>query len=145
VVVKDSGVFGEDGDSALALEVIGVHDALGVVFVGTEGAALVQHGVNERGLSVVNVRDDGDITNSRSQNVEILSRMSVGEAKPEGSFERKAGTLRLVYSLHEFWAKFRAESQVSKLPRGFRGFEREDAPSCATRCCQPSGRAVEVC
>ena len=35
--------------------------------VGAEGAALVEHGVHQRGLAVVDVRDDGDIANTRTQ------------------------------------------------------------------------------
>ena len=32
--------------------------------VGAEGAALVQHGVHQSGLAVVDVRDDGDIADT---------------------------------------------------------------------------------
>ena len=60
-VVVDGGVLGEDGDAALAFEVVRVHDALGHLLVGAEGAGLAQHGVDERGLAVVDVGDDGDI------------------------------------------------------------------------------------
>ena len=63
-VVADAGGLGEDGDAALALQVVGVHDALDDVFVGAEDAALVEHGVHERGLAVVDVRDDGDVANA---------------------------------------------------------------------------------
>ena len=62
--VADAGVLGEDRDTALALEVIGVHDPLGDVFVGTEDPALAQHRVHERRLSVIHVRDDCDVANS---------------------------------------------------------------------------------
>ena len=61
VVVVDRGVLGEDGDAALFFEVVGVHDALGDGFVGAEGAGLAEHGVDERGLAVVDVGDDGDV------------------------------------------------------------------------------------
>ena len=37
------------------------------VFVGAKGAALLQHGVDQRRLAVVNVRDDGDIANAYTQ------------------------------------------------------------------------------
>ena len=39
-----------------------------MVLVGAEGAALLQHGVHQRGLAVVHVRDDGDVANARTQN-----------------------------------------------------------------------------
>ena len=57
----DGRVLGEDGDAALFFEVVGVHDALGDGLIGAEGAGLTQHGVDERGLAVIDVRDDGDV------------------------------------------------------------------------------------
>ena len=64
VVIEDGGVLRQNGDAALALQFVGVHDALDVVLVGAKGAALLQHGVDQRGLAVVDVRDDGDIANA---------------------------------------------------------------------------------
>src|SRR5713226_3028354 len=63
VVEKERGVFGEDGDAALALEVVGIHDALDEGFVGAEDAGLTEHGVDEGGFAVVDVGDDGDVAN----------------------------------------------------------------------------------
>jgi hypothetical protein len=34
------------------------------MFIGAERAALLQHSVDQRGLAVVDVCDDGDITNA---------------------------------------------------------------------------------
>ncbi len=67
-MVEDGGVLGQDGDAALALQLVGVHHALDVGLVGAEDAALVQHGVDQRGLAVVDVRDDGDVAKTRAQN-----------------------------------------------------------------------------
>ena len=67
VVVEDGGVLGEDGDAALALQFVRIHDALDEVLVGAKCAALLQHGVDQRGLAVVDVGDDGDIANGGSQ------------------------------------------------------------------------------
>ena len=67
VVVKHGGVLGEDGDAALAFEIVGVHDAVHQLLVGAKYAALAQHGVNQRGLSVIDVGDDGDVANSLVQ------------------------------------------------------------------------------
>ena len=61
----NAGGLGEDGDAALALEVVGVHDALGDFFIGAEDAALTEHGVDQRGLAVVDVSDDRDISEKR--------------------------------------------------------------------------------
>src|SRR6202012_416405 len=56
------GVLGQDGDALFPLQVAGVHDPLGHVGVGPERAGLPQHRVDQRGLAVVDVRDDGDVT-----------------------------------------------------------------------------------
>ena len=58
----DGGVLGEDGDAALAFEVVGIHDALDDLLVLAEGVRLAQQAVHEGGLAVVNVGDDGDVT-----------------------------------------------------------------------------------
>ena len=63
VVVEDGGVLGQDSDATLALQLVGIHHPLGHYFVGAEGARLAEHGVNQRGLAVVNVSDDGDVAN----------------------------------------------------------------------------------
>ena len=60
-LVPDARVLGEDRDALLALEVVGVHDALVDVLVLAEGAGLPQHGVDEGRLAVVDVGDDGDV------------------------------------------------------------------------------------
>ena len=59
--VADGRVLGHDGDALLALEVHRVHDALGDLLVVAEGAALPQQLVDEGGLAVVDVGDDGDV------------------------------------------------------------------------------------
>jgi hypothetical protein len=61
-VIVDGGVLGEDGDAALALEVVGVHDALGDVLVRGERARLVQELVDQRRLAVIDVGDDREIS-----------------------------------------------------------------------------------
>ena len=59
--VVDRAVLGEDRDSALALEVVGIHHPLGHLLVLAEGAGLLQQLVDQRRLAVVDVRDDGDV------------------------------------------------------------------------------------
>jgi hypothetical protein len=58
----DGGVLGQDRDAALALELVAVHHAVGHLLIGAEGAALPQQRVHERGLAVVDVRDDRQVT-----------------------------------------------------------------------------------
>ena len=59
--IADGGVLGEDGDPALFLEVVRVHDALVHLLVGAHGAGLAEEGVDERGFPVVDVGDDGNV------------------------------------------------------------------------------------
>ena len=61
--VVDGGVLGQDGDAALALEVVRVHDALGDRWFVAERPRLAKHGVDEGRLAVVDVGDDGDVAN----------------------------------------------------------------------------------
>jgi len=63
VVPHERGVLRQDRDALLALEIARVHDALGNFLVGTEGAGLVQHCVDEGGLAVVDVGDDRQVAN----------------------------------------------------------------------------------
>ena len=65
VAVVDGGVLGQDGDAALALELVAVHGPLGHPLVGAEDAGLPEHGVDQRGLAVVDVGDDGDVAAER--------------------------------------------------------------------------------
>ncbi len=60
--VVDGRVLGHDGDALLALEVDRVHHPLGHVLVLVEDAALPQHRVHQRGLAMVDVGDDGEVT-----------------------------------------------------------------------------------
>ena len=65
IVVVNGGVLREDGDAALALELVAVHRALGDAFVGAKDAALMEQRVDQRGLAVIDVGNDGDIAAQR--------------------------------------------------------------------------------
>ena len=56
-------IFRQDGDAALALQFVLVHHATRHILVLTEDAALMQHGIDQRGFSVINVRNDRDVSN----------------------------------------------------------------------------------
>jgi hypothetical protein len=58
----DGAVLREDGDPALLFQVVGVHDPLGDGLVRGEGAGLTEQLVDEGGLAVVNVGDNGDVS-----------------------------------------------------------------------------------
>ena len=61
VLPDQRGRLGQDGDAALALQVVGIQRALGHALVLAERAGLLQQAVDQRGLAVVDVGDDGDI------------------------------------------------------------------------------------
>src|SRR6202000_1664690 len=60
------GGLGENGDAALALEVVGVHRALRDLLVLAIGAGLLQQAIDQRGFAVVDVGDNGDVTKVHS-------------------------------------------------------------------------------
>ena len=62
VFVFDAAVLRENRDAALALEIVRVHHAIGHGLVVTEDAGLTQHGVDQSGLAVIDVGDDGDVS-----------------------------------------------------------------------------------
>ena len=61
VAIADGGVFGEDRDAALTLEVVRIHNAVDDLLIFAVHAALLEHFVDEGGLAVVDVGDDGYI------------------------------------------------------------------------------------
>ncbi len=62
VLVTNARVLREDRDPALALEIVRVHHAFGDDLVFAERARLAKHVVDQRGLAVVDVRHDGDVS-----------------------------------------------------------------------------------
>ena len=61
VAVLDGRLLGQDRDALLAFEVHRVEHAIDDGLVRTERAGLAEHGVDERGLAVVDVGDDRDV------------------------------------------------------------------------------------
>ena len=57
------GILADYGDAPLPLEWVGVHHALRHLFVGPEHACLPEHLIHQRGLAVIHMRNDRDITN----------------------------------------------------------------------------------
>ena len=57
-VPEDRGDLGQDGDAPLALQIVGIHGALGHPLVVAEGARLVQQPVDQCGLAMVDMGDD---------------------------------------------------------------------------------------
>ena len=61
-LVVDGGILGQDGDAALPLQVVGVHHPVHDLLILAVNAALLEHLVHQGGLAVVNVGDDGHIS-----------------------------------------------------------------------------------
>src|SRR5690606_30333179 len=62
----DATVLGKNGDPPLLLQVVGVHDSICHLLVLTEDAGLAKHRIDESGLAVVDVSDDGDVADGLS-------------------------------------------------------------------------------
>ena len=61
IVPIDRRVLGQNGDAALLLQRVGIHDPLFHFLMRGKGAGLLQQLVHQGGLAVVDVGDDGDI------------------------------------------------------------------------------------
>ena len=70
----DRGAFGQNGDAALALLVVGIHGALGHVLVLAHRAGLLEELVHQGGLAMVDMGDDGDVADFHG-----LWALAVGE------------------------------------------------------------------
>ena len=65
-LVPDGGVLGQDGDAPLPLQVAGVHHPVHHLLVLPVDAALLEHLVHQGGLAVVDVGDDGNVSQAVS-------------------------------------------------------------------------------
>jgi hypothetical protein len=63
ILVLDAGVLGENGDAALPLQVVGVHDALHHGLILPKDLGLAQHPIDQGGFAVIDVGDDGNVAN----------------------------------------------------------------------------------
>ncbi len=57
----NGGVLGQDGDALFPFQIAAVHHAILQITAFVQRPGLPQHRVDQRGLAVVDVRDDGDI------------------------------------------------------------------------------------
>ena len=62
VAVANGGVFGQDGNAALPLQVVGVHDPVYGLLILPIYTALLEHFVHQGGLAVVNMGNNGNIS-----------------------------------------------------------------------------------
>ena len=65
ILVFERGVFGADGDALFLFQIHRIHQALllRLMLVGAERAGLFEQAIHERRFAVVNVRDNGDVSN----------------------------------------------------------------------------------
>ena len=61
-VVGGGGVLCQNGDAAFPLQIAGIHHAVLHHLIIAEGAALLQHFVNQGRLAVVNVGNNGYVS-----------------------------------------------------------------------------------
>jgi hypothetical protein len=61
-VVVDGGVLGQNRDATLFFEIVAVHHPFINLLVVAEGTGLAEQLVDECGLAVVNVSDNGDVS-----------------------------------------------------------------------------------
>ena len=73
-VPLESGVLRANGDSFFALEIHRIHHALLNLLIGAKRSRLAQQLIDQRGLAVIDVRNDGDVTNLIHCIEGILSR-----------------------------------------------------------------------
>ena len=62
IAVQNRCAFGENGNAAFTFQIVAVHRALGHLLVLAESARLLEHGVDQRGFTVIDVGYNGDIT-----------------------------------------------------------------------------------
>ena len=62
VAVADGRVLGQNGDAPLTLQIVGVHDAIHGLLIFPIYTALLEHFVHQRGLAVVDVGNDGNVS-----------------------------------------------------------------------------------
>ncbi len=67
IVIENGRVLGQNGDAALALQIVRVHHPFDDVLVRAKRSTLLQHGVHERGLAMIHVGNNCDITNAGTQ------------------------------------------------------------------------------
>lgn len=66
--VPHGGVFGQDGNAALALDIIGVHDAIWDFFPFAEDPGLSEKSVHKGGFAVIDVSNDSNVANGKTHN-----------------------------------------------------------------------------
>ena len=75
---EDRRGLGQDGDAPFALQIVGIHRPLDHALVLAVGAGLLQQAVDQGGLAVVDVRDDGDVAEIHAEALKNQARAAMG-------------------------------------------------------------------
>ena len=70
-------ILRQDGDSTFLFQIVRIHHPFDDVLVGGKSACLLEEFVDQRGLAVVNVGDDGDIANRTRHEHNSLKRAKI--------------------------------------------------------------------
>ena len=95
--IIDSDVLREDGDPSLSLKVIRVENTIAEKLAGPELSGLFEHGINQRGLTMVDVGDDRHVADIVATGHGVESaRVSGGPVTSgkNGEPDRFAGSIR---------------------------------------------------
>ena len=76
-VIIHGSILRQNGDAALFFDGVIIHHAVADLLVLAENAALLEHLVDERGLAVVNVRDNGDIADIFTNHFQMEALLSI--------------------------------------------------------------------
>jgi len=61
-LIRDGNVFGENGDASFSFEIVGVENLLSCQLCITELPALAEHAIDECSFAVIDVSDDGNVS-----------------------------------------------------------------------------------
>ncbi len=101
------GDLGKDGDAALALEIVGIHCPFGNLLIFAKGAGLGEEPVDQGGLAVIDMGNDGNVAQIHSGPIAFLRffQASVaGRERRRAARVRSLSALRRMKPAASFWS-----------------------------------------
>ena len=80
ILIKNSRIFRQDGDAALPLKGVGVHNALRNLLAGAENAALLKQLIHQRCLAVIYVSNDRNVSDIFSDHIKSLRLIVISDS-----------------------------------------------------------------
>ena len=111
IFVMNGGVLCKNGYSALSFEVVGVHNSFRNRLIFSENTALFKHLVNKRGLSVVNVRYNRNVSQIFSYHKTHSPRFVPYRRRTVFSV---CNRIKYPFALYTYFMTFRQNSQKSR-------------------------------